>query len=400
MIATAKSQPKVASLFSGCGGFDLGFQIAGYQSVGAFDICPDVLNVFRNNVHENCTLADLTTASVTRTSVGRPDVVIAGSPCQGFSTLGLNKTTDPRNSLYIRGAQIAARLAPKAIVLENVGGILSSKMRSHLASAISCIEAAGYFTRIIQLKCADHGVAQIRKRVFLFASKSKSALLELQLELRPKQSLRKVLSGVQRLPNHAPKELIPTSDEFKIACQIKPHQKLCNVRGGERSVPTWEIPTVFGRTTKREREILCILRRLRRQIRTRTIGDADPVMLSDLNAAHGTNVRETTARLVEKGYIRKIGRRFDLTNTFNGKFRRLSYSHPSPAVDTKFGTPAYFLHPAENRGFSVREAARIQGFPDDFVFEGTISKQFQMIGNAVPVPVAECVGEAVKRFLL
>jgi DNA (cytosine-5)-methyltransferase 1 len=89
-----------------------------------------------------------------------------------------------------------------------------------------------------------------------------------------------------------------------------------------------------------------------------------------------------------------------LSHTFNGKYRRLSYAHPSPAVDTRFGTPAYYLHPEEPRGFTAREAARIQGFPDSFFFEGTKATQFKMIGNAVPPPVAESIATAIKERLL
>lgn len=399
MIAST-SQPKFASLFSGCGGFDLGFELAGFRSLAAYDICPKVVSVFRKNVSETCNVADLATATVSRKTIGQPDVVIAGSPCQGFSTLGLNRIADPRNSLYIRGAQIAIRLSPKVIVLENVTGILSQKMSHHFEAAVQCLNDARYHTKVVQIKCSDLGLPQIRQRVFLVASKAKKSLGEFQITPSRPRSLKDVLSNLDHVANHEPKFLDPKSDEFKIALQIGQHQKLCNVRGGERAVPTWKIPAVFGKTTKQEREVLCLLRGLRRQLRVRATGDADPVRLADLKAAAGAQVRPAVKRLVDKGYIRKVGNRYDLTNTFNGKFRRLAYAHPSPAVDTRFGMPNYFLHPDQNRGFTVREAARIQGFPDDFVFEGVISKQFQMIGNAVPVPVAECIANAIKQYLL
>ena len=400
MIASSVSHPKVASLFSGCGGFDLGFQLAGYGSLCAFDICPNVVNVFRNNIHNACEQLDLSSASIARRSFGRPDVVIAGSPCQGFSTLGHRRIKDPRNSLYLRGTKIAIELSPRVIVLENVTGILSKKMSGHLLSAISCLENAKYYTKLVQLRCSDFGVPQIRKRVFLIACKAKKPLVDFEIATRPKQSLKQALAGVRGLQNHEPNILDAKSDAFKIAVCIGQHQKLCNVRGGERAVATWDIPSVFGRTTKHERAVLCSIRSLRRRIRVRETGDADPVRLSDLKFDLGSNISGVLNRLIEKRFVRKIGRRFDLTNTFNGKYRRLSYTHPSPAVDTRFGMPNYFLHPTEHRGFTVREAARIQGFPDDFVFDGSISKQFQMIGNAVPVPVAECIAIAIKQYLL
>ena len=100
-----------------------------------------------------------------------------------------------------------------------------------------------------------------------------------------------------------------------------------------------------------------------------------------------------------KGYLRQIGKAYDLAHTFNGKFRRLSWDEPSPAVDTRFGQPRYFLHPQESRGLSVREAARIQGFPDSFIFSGSRQTQFRLVGNAVPPPLALSIANVVRGLL-
>ena len=86
-----------------------------------------------------------------------------------------------------------------------------------------------------------------------------------------------------------------------------------------------------------------------------------------------------------------MGAFYDLTNAFNGKFRRLKWDQPAPTVDTRFGQPRYFLHPDEDRGFSVREAARIQGFPDAYKFPSSDSIAFRLIGNAVPPPMANAI---------
>jgi DNA (cytosine-5)-methyltransferase 1 len=90
----------------------------------------------------------------------------------------------------------------------------------------------------------------------------------------------------------------------------------------------------------------------------------------------------------------------DLTHTFNGKYRRLELGRPSLTVDTKFGDPRYFLHPTENRGFSVAEAAAIQGFPDWFVVPGAPRDQFRLLGNAVPPPMAAQIAHFVREALL
>ena len=105
--------------------------------------------------------------------------------------------------------------------------------------------------------------------------------------------------------------------------------------------------------------------------------------------------------LIKKGFVRKSSKdTYDLTRTFNGKYRRLSWDTPSPTVDTRFGDPNYFLHPENNRGFSVREAARIQGFDDDFTFSDSARDNYKMIGNAVPPPLSEIVAKMIKTQIL
>ena len=126
----------------------------------------------------------------------------------------------------------------------------------------------------------------------------------------------------------------------------------------------------FGHVTENERTVLELLRRLRRQDRSRDHGDADPVSISRLEAALGNRFHKLLDALVAKGYLRQVGNDFDLVGTFNGKFRRLSWDKPSCTVDTRFGSPRYFLHPSQQRGFSVREAARLQGFSDEYIFRG------------------------------
>lgn len=395
----SKKSPTYLSLFSGCGGFDLGFEKSGFRGLGAFDNWNDAVDVFQKNLRSTCHIADLATASITSREFGKPDVVITGSPCQGFSTLGKRCSTDPRNSLLQQGARIAVRLKPQVIVVENVCGALSLQMRRHWDEAVKIFEQAGYYTITHRLTCSDFGVPQIRRRAFLIASR-KSHPEKLMFEQKTNSTLRESMLRLDGLSNHEPVYLRKHTEAYLISARIKQHQKLCNVRGGARAVPTWQIPEVFGKTTSQERKLLESIRRLRRQIRIRDFGDADPLTLNDIKQECGPSTKKLLEGLIKKNYVRKIGQRYDLTHTFNGKYRRLSNSHPSPAVDTRFGSPQYYLHPEENRGFSVREAARIQGFPDDFIFYGSIPSQFRLVGNAVPPPVSQSIATAIVENLL
>jgi DNA (cytosine-5)-methyltransferase 1 len=142
------------------------------------------------------------------------------------------------------------------------------------------------------------------------------------------------------------------------------------------------------------------LLRLRRRIRIRESGDADPVLEKALQTELGRPVRADLKGLVASGFVREVNGRFDLTHTFNGKYRRLKWEGPSYTVDTRFGDPRYFLHPEQQRGFTVRETARIQGFPDSYVLSGAERDQFRLLGNAVPPPLARALAESILSGLL
>jgi DNA (cytosine-5)-methyltransferase 1 len=242
------------------------------------------------------------------------------------------------------------------------------------------------------------GVAQMRRRIVLIAWNTGKEI-DINLPVVDGGTLRTAIEDVKDLPNHDLKPLAPGTDLYRIAERIKPGQKLSNVRNGPRAIHTWDIPEVFGRITLRERRLLELLIHVRRQERIRTVGDADPVRRKVLATRMGHPVDALLSSLIQKGYIRQIGQRFDLNETFNGKFRRLHWDRPSLTVDTRFGNPSYFLHPRENRGFTAREAARIQGFPDAFRFLGSEVSQFRLIGNAVPPPLAKCLATTILNLL-
>ena len=382
-----RKTPTFVSLFSGCGGMDLGFEQAGFTGLLSCDIDPLVISVLDLSRVPSAGLAGL-----------RPDVVIAGPPCQGFSTLGKRQLADPRNSLVVTAVRHAVALRPKFVALENVQGAVSGQHAEYWQSAVKILSKAGYSTETHPIVSANFGVPQIRRRVLLLAWRDKRRSCPVP-QPTDRVSLDAALAGAHAAANHDPKTLKAGTPEYRIARQIGPHQKLCNVRGGDRAIATWDIPDVFGDTTPAEREILRAIQKLRRQIRLRDHGDADPLLTSDVSAHVGRSVSRSLKRLLASGYLRQVDDRFDLAHTFNGKYRRLSWDHPAPAVDTRFGEPRYFLHPEEQRGLSVREAARIQGFPDDFKFFGPRSAQYRMVGNAVPPPLAKQIALSIREFL-
>lgn len=387
-----------ASLFSGCGGFDIGFLNRGFRSRGAYDNDPGAVENFRANLPDVINQADLRSGVPNEQSVRGLDVLIAGPPCQGFSTAGKRQVDDERNSLLTLTGEVARRILPKVLVVENVAGALAGAHVRYWADLNGMLRDAGFRTHTLKCQVAELGMAQSRKRIFLLAWRT-GREIRFTMPLKRAGRLADVLTDVSALSNHHPAFLKRGTQERRIASHIRPGQKLCNVRGGANAVPTWSIPEVFGEVTPQEVTILEMLRRLRRQGRARDFGDADPVSFSRLEVALGSPFRRLVQSLIAKGYIRRSGEHIDLAQTFNGKFRRLSWDRPSHTVDTRFGSPRYFLHPEEHRGFTVREAARIQGFPDHYRFCGDVKTQYRIIGNAVPPPLGQVAAEFASYLL-
>ena len=385
------------SLFCGCGGFDLGFLQAGYQCLSAFDISPIAIENYKCNIGPDAHICNLV-KGFNHYPLPDVDVVIAGPPCQGFSVAGKRRLLDPRNELLLVACNIAIEHNPRIFIVENVRGVVAGKHKVYWDSMKYVLQDAGY--KILEYCCdgTEFGLAQTRKRMILVAYRHPG---EIQFEppKTEKKVLKDVLTSLDSAPNHSKKMFPENSKIGIIAKNISQGQKLCNVRGGDRSIHTWNIPEVFGETGNDEKKLLESMMHIRRRRRIRDSGDADPVPLSALEEVIGNKAAIIVNSLIRKGYVRKKGKDYDLTNTFNGKYRRLSWDEPSLTVDTRFGNPRYFLHPTEDRGFTVREAARIQGFPDSYVFEGDEASQYRLVGNAVPPPIAKHLAEIIKPIL-
>ena len=368
----------------------------GFRPVQAYDHCSEAVAHYQKNVCPHADQADLT--HITPPVSLAPDVVIAGPPCQGFSTAGKRDLSDTRNHLLPLAGRLAAALKPKVIVIENVAAAASGDHRRYWEELEAVLKSEHYRTHTLRANAADLGLPQSRRRLLLFAWKSKKEI-QFELPTAPRARLDQVLSGVENLPNHEPEPLHPGSRDHQIACRIGPGQKLSNVRGGPRAIHTWNIPEAFGTTTAEECRMLEFIMRVRRQERRRTMGDADPVSLARLEEEFKGKTSRLIRSLLTKGYLRNVEHDFDLCHSFNGKYRRFQWEDHACTVDTRFGEAQLFLHPNEHRPFTVREAARIQGFPDDYVFEGPKRTAFRLIGNAVPPPMGRMVATFTQELL-
>jgi DNA (cytosine-5)-methyltransferase 1 len=383
------------SLFSGGGGLDLGFVAEGVRIDAAYDNWRPALLCHGAALPGAARIADLHRF----TPPERSAILLAGAPCQGFSTVGRRDIEDPRNALLRRVADVALATSPTVVVVENVPAALSGRHGRHWIALEDRLRLNGYNVRRMLMSGEDSGIPQRRRRLFMLAWRGSDCIrVELEKDVAP--SLRSCLAGVEGRLNHDPRWPERHSLDARIAARIGAGQKLSNVRSSERAIPTWEIPEVFGPTSAEERAILRAVSVLRRRARRRSFGDGDPVDLEVLAAEVGFEAQLAVARLVDANYLRWIGGRVELRHTYNGKYRRLSWHEASPTVDTHFGRPALFLHPDQDRGLSAREAARIQGFADAYRLPVGRAEAFEIIGNAVPPPMAARLAAFVREALL
>lgn len=380
-----QSNRKFVSLYCGAGGLDLGFISAGFQCIGAFDIDAVAVEFHNRNLGGHAAIANLSKSTdQVMDSLTRADIIIAGPPCQGFSTAGRNNPEDDRNLHLSRVAELASKSSADVVVIENVRGLLAKKNVQHLHHCISMLEEAGFAVEYKLFDLSEFGVPQARKRVIVVGSRNRNPITLDSIPKKPKRSLMDAIGRPSHNGCDATQCRALTMRDLLVASHIAPGQRLTNVRRGARSIHTWDIPEVFGETSGEERLVLEVVSRIRRQIRIRDFGDADPVKPADLARVLGDEVFDTLTVLTRKGFLRKIGDCFDLTHTFNGKYKRLEWNKCAPTVDTRFIEPRYFLHPDECRGFSIGEMAALQGFPSNFVFPKSLSVASRLIGNAVP----------------
>lgn len=437
---------KVVSVFCGCGGLDLGFKEAGFDLVYACDNDESAVDCYARNVDRNVFVRDVTADAFHADimQIGACDVVLGGFPCQGFSKAGPKQETDDRNTLYVEMRRVVAKLRPAMFIAENVDGIRQNFGGSYLKRVIADFERIGYEVDYRILDAAAFGLPQHRRRIFFVGARqgcgasfpwprpTHQALSrngEFKVAAREGPSLFDVRDGAptkarlprartikdaigdlvrlrSEVPDHAITNAWPKKYEAVFRA-VKPGQKLCNVRHAETSVSTWRIPEVFGAVTEREILVLETISRHRRHKRYGDIPNGNPLPLDEIERlAEITGLRKEIASLLAKNYLKDMDGKFDIKGAMfcSGLFKRPNWNEPSPTVLTNFHNPRYFLHPLEDRPFSLRECARLQSFPDTFEITGDglkadLTSGYRLIGNAVPPLLSQLFAKAARQFL-
>lgn len=344
----------VLDLFCGCGGLSKGFEMAGYDILLGVDFNEPALKTFEHNHKGSKTLyGDLSSLDTFNTIDSlidnkTVDVIIGGPPCQGFSLTGSRNFEDKRNKLYLAMIEAIRRYSPKAFVIENVPGMATLYKGEVKNEIINRLTSMGYGVNCKILCAADYGVPQIRKRLVFVGLKDNKTF-------------------DFPTPSHNP-------DNY-ITCEqaISDLPSLENVLGAD--ISEYENPP----TTDYQK----------------SMRGNNTILYNHKAINHKDFVKSTIALVPDGGNYKDLPQGVGDNRKFNMAWTRYCSTKPSRTIDTGHRNN---FHYKWNRCPTVRESARLQSFPDDFVFLGTKTQQDRQVGNAVPCLMSKAIGEQLLKY--
>ncbi len=360
---------RALDLFSGAGGLSCGFEWAGGRVVGGVEIDKDAASTFKaNHKHARvwtCDIRQLSAKKVTE-EIGPVDVVIAGPMCQGVSQRGPRDPKDERNFSFWAFAKLVRALKPRYFLMENVPALASDVHNRSLAVAVfEELESLGYHLAADVLNAAWFGVPQLRYRMVVLGSRDSQPYF-------PVAAHGGVLGRI-------------TEAEFTTAGEAIMDLPPVLAGGGLDDVP---VAAPRGPLS----EYASMMREGAHRLYNHWSADTDEVNLARIRCVpEGGNWRDIRTDILPPRFLEV--RPSDHTTTY----RRLDRKHPAHTVTTECGnvTSGAYTHPMQNRAITVREAARLQGFPDRFRFIGPRGAQYKQVGNAVPPLLARQLFEAL-----
>ncbi|GAA0378580.1 DNA cytosine methyltransferase [Bacillus horti] len=346
---------KVIDLFSGCGGLSLGFEFAGFETLLGIDEDAAAINTFKLNhkgAYGLCKDIRKVTGREILELIGNQnvDVIIGGPPCQGMSLSGPRKLHDPRNSLYLSYIRLVNELKPKAFVIENVPGIISLYKGKIKESILEEFESIGYKVNYQLLNSAEYGVPQTRKRVFFVGLRSGESYQFPDPKLFFENEWITAKNATSDLP------------------------LLENSLGDEIEDYLFEPQNEFQKYCRKNS------RRIHNHQATN----------------HSEKTQKIISLVPEGGNYKDLPEEFRGTRKFNVAWTRYHGQRPTLTIDTGH---RHHFHYNANRVPTVRENARFQSFPDNFIFYGNRTQQYRQVGNAVPPLLAQAIAEKLLSYL-
>lgn len=388
-------------LFAGCGGLSEGFYRMGYNALAHVEVNPTACKTLKTRMkhygynNEDAVLEmDITDDTIIDkidniVKNNEVDIIIGGPPCQAYSSLGRAKDDnamqdDPRNFLFESYVKVLNHYLPKFFVFENVTGILTAKIKGEkiiniIFDALSENYKVEFDPKMIVLNSANFGVPQIRKRVIIIGVRK-------DIEINPDEiyeSIKKTHYDPDMSDKEAQglKKYVTVRDAIEELPPIKPG-------GGE--------PIVNFKSKMNNEFLKKICKRNDTILRDHVARNHNEKDIKRYIAM--SKNKWTFKEMLEK----RPDLRHEKQRVFGNSYTVQWWDLPSKTIIAHlYKDGNQFIHPdyKQGRTFSVREAARIQSFPDNFVFEGPRTEQFKQIGNAVPPLLAEAIAKCIKAKL-
>jgi DNA (cytosine-5)-methyltransferase 1 len=343
------AEPTFVDLFSGAGGLTAGLTAAGWRCALAVDNWREAHATYRLNFRKHrakcLDVKSLDAGTLARLLDGKPDWLVGGPPCQGFSTIGKRLWDDDRNDLFTELMRIARILEPRNLLIENVLGL---RDMGAIAAVLELFAGLGYTMSFHVLTAAEYGVPQRRRRVVFVGSRDGLVCA------RPKPS---------REPGDYPTVWEAIGDLPEV--------------GPGQTATEYDKPPVSDYQRR--------MRARSRAIQGHTV------------SAHPRQLVNAISFIPDGGNRTSIPDRYQPKSGFHNSYSRLNSGEPAMAVTSNLGKPSgtRCIHPFQHRGLTAREGARLQSFRDRFHFVGGIVSQRLQIANAVPPLLAEAVGRAL-----
>jgi DNA (cytosine-5)-methyltransferase 1 len=372
---------KIIDLFAGAGGLTTGFHLAGFESLCAIDVEAKALATYKHNypstkiVHQDIRKVDpLDLRSCLGLQKEELAALIGGPPCQGFSRnipADYRYLNDSRNQLYRTFLEFVKEFRPLYAVIENVPEILKAYDGVIRHEIIEQLEAQGYKVTSASLNSANYGVPQTRARAFFLASLDKSL-----------QFPEPTHSGDIRSDYRAKKS-------FHQLTLLKSNiSSVVTVRDAIGDLPTLEAGQEYNAEIyplPPQTPYQAIIRNGSTKLTNHVARALSPIQMSRARVlSEGQDARDLPPELAPKKH-------------YSGAYGRLYWDKPARTITRWVFHPGSgrFFHPTQNRTITIREAARLHSYPDNFHFLGTYTEMASQIGESVPPLLGKVIAEAI-----
>jgi len=382
---------KLIDLFAGAGGISVGFEWAGFETVFANEFDKNIAESFKYNFPKTPLIVDdIRNLNFTKIKAefniqdGDIDVIAGGPPCQGFSMANRKRIeNDERNLLFLEFVRAVEVFQPKCFLIENVMGMKSESIsignrdRNIVDSMTSFFKDLGYQIAFKSFKAEEQGVPQIRRRVIIIGTRLKDKISPLS----------------QNIIGNVKKKYLSKSELFINSNQIHLFDEdICTYLN---PTTVWDAISDLPLLNDGEGMPKMEYKTPPQNEYQKLMREKSTFVENHITTPHSKAVLERIGHIKQGENFNQLPDELKTKSCHSGAYGRLVANSLSPTITTRFDTPSTgrVIHPFENRTLTVREAARLQSFPDNYTFIGTRTSQGKQVGNAVPPLVAKSIAE-------